>query len=357
MLLNYLANNTIMKNKIQTSSVLLIYTGGTIGMVHDHETGTLKPFDVNLLLSNIPVLKKMNVNIEIVSLCPAIDSSDMQPEIWKEIALIIKEKYEFFDGFVILHGSDTMAYTASALSFMLNNLDKPVILTGSQLPIGLIRTDARENLVTSIEIAAAKQNTEAMVPEVCLFFENHLYRGNRTSKRSAEHFDAFVSPNYPPLAIAGVSIRFNHNLIRKASEGIFDVCTNMDTHIALLKIYPGIRLEQVAATIEIPNLKAIILETFGSGNAPMHEAFIGLIKKAIDSGVIVLNITQCLGGAVVQGKYQNSKKLLDIGVVGGGDMTTEAAVTKLMFLLGKNLSPERQKRLLASSLCGELTGS
>ena len=337
------------------TSILIIYTGGTIGMIEDAQSGALKTFNFDHLFNEIPELKKYNLRIASFSFDPLIDSSNMNPSNWIKIASTIKENYQAYDGFVILHGSDTMAYTASALSFMLENLAKPVILTGSQLPIGVIRTDGKENLLTAIEIAAAQKDGKPMVPEVCIYFENNLYRGNRTHKFNAENFSAFISANYPSLAKVGVHIRYNHQAILSPKINFLIVHTKLDQNIAILKLFPGINQTVVDASLEIKGLKAVILETYGSGNAPTDSWFLNSLENAIKKGIIVLNITQCKGGSVVQGKYETSSDLLKIGVTGGVDMTTEAAITKLMYLLGENFSTEEVKKLLSISLRGELS--
>ena len=337
------------------SSVLIIYTGGTIGMVRDEETGALVSFNFDSLLGEIPELKKFKSTIETVSFDEPIDSSNMQPENWLAIAQLIFDNYDKHDGFVVLHGSDTMAYTASALSFMLENLSKPVILTGSQLPIGDVRTDAKENLLTAIEIATTTKNGKAVVPEVAVYFEYDLYRGNRSTKSNAEDFEAFSSPNYKVLAQAGVSLKFDHSEIYKANDKDLKLNKYFDNNVATIKLYPGISEAAILAIINIPNLKAIVLETYGAGNASTQIWFIDLLIEAIGKGIIILNISQCEGGAVEQGKYETSSALNKIGVVGGGDMTYETAVTKLMYLLGTDLSTAEIKEWLQKPLRGEIT--
>jgi L-asparaginase len=341
--------------KQKKSSVLLIYTGGTIGMMQDLVSGELKPFDFNSLTKQIPELNKFAVNLSSIAFKKPIDSSNMQPEVWVELAEIIKANYEKHDGFVILHGSDTMSFTASALSFMLENLKKPVILTGSQLPIGIIRTDGKENLITAIEIAASQVKNKPIITEVCIYFEYKLYRGNRTFKYNSSHFDAFKSPNYPALAEAGVDINYNNNALLKTNSKKLKVHTQLNNDIAVLKLFPGISKKISSAILNLNGIKAVILETFGAGNATTEKWFTDELKKAIDKGIIILNITQCSEGKVIQGMYETSSHLKKIGVLSGSDMTYESAVTKLMFLLGQKLNNSQLKKQLISNLRGELT--
>jgi L-asparaginase len=344
-----------MKNTGDTS-ILIIYTGGTIGMVHDSATGTLIPIDFRYITDHVPELQKFGFNLHSVSFDPVKDSSEIDPGIWIKIADIIEKEYNRFDGFVILHGTDTMSYTASALSFMLENLNKPVILTGSQLPIGLLRTDGRENLITAIEIAAATQDNFPLVPEVCIYFDNKLTRGNRTTKMSAEHFDAFSSPNYNPLVEAGLHLRYNKNVIKHVSTNKkLIVHRKFDNNIAVLKIFPGINRNFIKAVINTKDLRGLIIETFGSGNAPTYKWFLDDLSSFIERGGIILNITQCHGGSVEMGLYETSRQMLSIGVISGKDLTSEASVTKLMLLLGEYSSPEDIKRSLSISLAGEMS--
>lgn len=321
-------------------SALIIYTGGTIGMVKDSQTGSLKPVNFERLQANIPEIEKLDIELDIYTFEDTIDSSNVQPSDWIRLVEVIEDNYARYDGFVILHGSDTMAYTASALSFMLENLSKPVILTGSQLPIGVLRTDAKENFITALEIAVLKEFGKSKVSEVCIYFEYHLLKGNRTTKFSSSHFNAFASTNYPPLAEAGVQIRFNDPILRQYNGKPTLFHKQLDANIALLKIFPGMTLQYVRSILTIEGLKAVVLETFGSGNAPTNTWFLAELKAAIERGIIVVNVTQCSSGAVMQGKYKTSSDLAQIGVLGGQDLTTEAALTKLMFLLAN--SPDKE---------------
>ncbi|MBN8701968.1 MAG: type I asparaginase [Bacteroidetes bacterium] len=336
-------------------SVLLVYTGGTIGMIEDPKTGQLKPFDFRNLTTQIPELSKFNITLTPVSFEKPIDSSNMHPDVWVMLCKLIEKNYEKYDGFVILHGSDTMAYTASALSFMLENIAKPVILTGSQLPIGIIRTDGKENLITAIEIASSQKDGLPIVSEVCIYFEYQLYRGNRTNKFNAEHFQAFQSPNYPILAEAGVHIKYSTAYLQKPSNKPLRIHYKLDANIAILKLFPGITQSVVNAILSSKGLKAVVLETFGAGNAPTDAWFVKELKEAIDKGIIIYNVTQCSAGSVELGRYETSAQLKEIGVLSAFDSTTEAAVTKLMHLLANYNSKSEIKKLLEKSIRGELT--
>ncbi|MCH4895331.1 asparaginase [Marinilabiliaceae bacterium JC040] len=342
---------------MENKGVLIIYTGGTIGMMNDPITGSLCPFSFEEIAKEVPEINEFDFPIETLIFENLIDSSNIKPTVWIKLCEIIKEKYNQYDGFVILHGTDTMAYTASALSFMIDGLNKPIVLTGSQLPIGKIRTDGKENLITAIEIAGSKENNQAIVPEVCLYFGEKLYRGNRTTKFTAEHFNAFSSHNYPYLAKVGIHIHYNKAAIKdiNVKNDKISICTNFNTNIAILKIFPGINESQVDAIIGIKDLKAIIIETYGAGNAPTEQWFIDKMKEAISKGIIVYNVTQCQAGRVDMGRYETSLELLNIGVMSGFDTTIEAAVTKLMFLLGKYNKIEDIKKDLKVSLKGEIS--
>ncbi len=342
---------------MKKDSVLLIYTGGTIGMVQSPKTGALESFNFEHLMQQIPEIELFNLNIEAKSFNPPIDSSDMNPVQWQKLAKIIEENYARYDGFVVLHGTDTMAFTASAMSFMLGNIMKPVIFTGSQLPVGALRTDGKENLITAIEIAAAKKDDGTpMVPEVCIFFANKLLRGNRCTKRHADSFDAFVSNNYPVLATAGTNITYNHCFIRPYEDNKpLSTHYNMEQGIIIFSLFPGIKEDVVKAVLRSKEIKGVIFRTFGAGNAPQATWLIEELKKANEEGKIVVNITQCAGGNVEMERYETGRQLIEAGVVSGNDSTVEAALTKLMYLLGKGLPTEEVRRLMGCNIAGEIT--
>ncbi len=338
-----------------TPSLLIIYTGGTIGMVKDQVTGALQPYHFEDIYKLMPVLNNFDYKLESVSFSPLIDSSNVTPSFWVKLATVIEENYAKYDGFVVLHGTDTMSYSASMLSFMLENLDKPVIFTGSQLPMGVVRTDGRDNFINAIEIAAARSDGKPLVPEVAIYFENKLMRGNRTSKFNAENFNAFLSGNFPSLAQVGVHIRYNTELILKPVSEKLIVHKKLDNSVLILKLFPGIAEVVVKNALNIAGLKGVILETYGAGNAPTDGWFIEALSQAILKGITVYNVTQCKGGAVDMGKYETSVKLGEIGVVGGYDITTESAIAKMMYLLGEGYQGEKLKELLQAPLRGELT--
>ena len=324
-------------------------------MVKDSASGVLQPYPFKDIYKLMPVLRNFDYKLESVSFDPLIDSSNVTPSFWVKLAIVIEENYEKYDGFVVLHGTDTMSYSASMLSFMLENLNKPVIFTGSQLPMGVVRTDGRDNFINAIEIAAAQINGKPFVPEVAIYFENKLMRGNRTSKFNAENFNAFLSGNYPPLAEVGVHIRYNTEMILKPNNRELKVSKELDNSVIILKLFPGIAEIVVKNALGIAGLKGVILETYGAGNAPTDVWFIDALRQAINKGIIIYNVTQCKGGAVDMGKYETSMQLSQIGVIGGYDITTESAIVKMMYLLGQGFKTEELKKLLQLSLRGELT--
>ncbi len=342
--------------KTENSKILLIYTGGTIGMMKDYETGVLRAFEFENIYHRIPELSHLDCTIDTVSFKKAIDSSDMNPQHWVDIAETIENHYNNYDGFVVLHGSDTMSYSASALSFMLEGLTKPVIFTGSQLPIGDLRTDAKENLITSIQLAALKENGMSVIQEVGLYFEYKLYRGNRTTKINAENFQAFVSMNYPTLAESGVHLKvMKENLLPYKKECKLNVWKDFEQNVVVVKLFPGITEQILNGFFNIPDLKAVVLETYGSGNAPTEKWFLESIEKAIKKGIHIVNVTQCSGGSVILGKYEASEYLKKLGIINGKDITTEAAITKLMILLKKNIFHNLLKIKFEENICGEIS--
>lgn len=342
----------------QKSALLLIYTGGTIGMKQDMKDLTLKPFDFSQILDEVPEIRKFAFKIDTYSFEPPIDSSDVEPSLWQDLARLIKDKYEDYDGFIILYGTDTMSYSASALSFMLDGLTKPVIFTGSQLPIGVPRTDGKENLISAVEIASAKdEEGHPAVPEVCVCFDSLLMRGNRSTKVNSEVFRAFQSPNFPPLAEAGINIRYNNEYIRKPNDWYqsLTINTELDTRVSILKIHPGITPEVVRNILCGKDTRAIIMETYGSGNAPTRDWFLDIVKESSAMNKIIINVTQCLAGTVNMNIYANGKALERAGVIDGYDSTTESALAKLFYLMGKSRDNEWVKAMMGRNLKGEIS--
>ncbi len=353
------AHNAFASNPIKPElpHVLIIYTGGTIGMVQNPTTGAHEPIDFSHLLSHVPELQSVSVNFNTIQFDPPLDSANMNPTHWAHMVHVIVDNYDRYDGFVVLHGTDTMAYTAAALSYMLQHLTKPVILTGSQLPIGVLRTDGKENLITSIEIAASKDRIGMpMVPEVCIYFQGLLLRGNRAKKLSSEEFNAFTSPNYPPLARVGVHITWAHHHINRIThEGQITPYYNMGAEVVVMRLFPGITQATIEGILHIPSLRGVVLETYGAGNAMTYDWFLSALHNAVRRGIVIVNVTQCLGGAVEMGIYETGNQLSKAGVIGSKDMTTEATIVKLMFLLGQGYNPTEIEKLMLKNIAGEIT--
>ncbi|MDD6788089.1 MAG: asparaginase [Bacteroidales bacterium] len=349
-------NNSMPPIDKHVPRVLILYTGGTIGMVENPETGAHEPLDFQHLASHVPEMNQLHVQVDTLQFEQPLDSSNIKPEHWQHMAEVVVDNYDRYDGFVILHGTDTMAYSATALSFILQNLAKPVIFTGSQLPIGVLRTDGKENLITAIEIAGACDRIGLpMVPEVCIFFQSYLLRGNRSKKFSAEQFNAFASPNYPPIAEVGVHINYAHHYIRHAiSNENLTPHYNFDRNVVVLRLFPGISPSIVRSVLNIHGLKGLVLESFGTGNAMTDDWFIEELRSAVDRGLVIVNASQCIGGGVEMGRYDTGNRLQNAGVIGGGEMTTEAVIVKLMFLLGQDYSPEKVCKLMSTNIAGEL---
>lgn len=347
-----------MENNDSRPKIMMIYTGGTIGMKENPLTGALEPFNFDHLLDNVPKLKMLDFEISHHQFDKPIDSSAMTPEHWGEMAKVIEENYDNYDGFVVLHGTDTMAYTSSALSFMLENLNKPVIITGSQLPIGEVRTDGEENLITALQIAAARdEKGQHIVREVAILFENYLWRGNRSTKKSSDNFNAFKSNNYPHLAKIGLGITFNREALWRGTDGAkpLKVHYNMDTDVMFIDLFPGIEERVVKYMLHTPGIKGVVLKTFGAGNGPNSQWFIDLIRETVERGIVVVNITQCNNGSVLPFRYVTGLDLANAGVISGHDLTSEAAITKLMYLFGRGMTEKEVKENMEKNLCGEIS--
>ncbi|GGB77302.1 asparaginase [Dyadobacter sediminis] len=343
--------------ELTVGSVLVIYTGGTLGMVYEVKEKQLVPFHFDQIIERVPEISRLNFDITFLSLNEPIDSSNMNPDIWIELATIIADEYTHYDSFVILHGTDTMAYTASALSYLLEDLNKPVILTGAQLPIGVARSDARENVITALELASAR-NSEGLpvISEVCVYFNSMLLRGNRSKKQESSNFNAFHSENYPYLANAGVRIEYNWPYIKPFEPGkTLQVQKRLDTNVAFLKMFPGINARVVHSILQMEGLKGVVLETYGAGNATTDQWFLDAVAQAISRGMVLFNVSQCDGGRVAQGHYETSRFLKQVGVVSGSDITAEAAITKMMYVFGRENDPAKCARMLATPLRGEMS--
>lgn len=344
---------------VRRPRILIVYTGGTIGMIENPVNGALEPFDFDHLIDNVPKIKMLDFEIENYQFKEPIDSSAMTPKDWQKIVKVVENNYDNYDGFVILHGTDTMAYTASALSFMMQNLEKPVIITGSQLPIGEVRTDGEENLITALQVAAAKGSEgKPMIQEVAILFENYLWRGNRSTKHSSDNFNAFKSSNYPRLAKIGLGISFDKDMLLRQEHDSKDLETfyDMDTNVFYMDLFPGINEGLVKYMFAMPNLKGVVMKTFGMGNGPTAQWFLKEVKNAVDRGIVIVNVSQCMNGSVNPMRYKAGIGLTEAGVISGHDLTSEAAITKLMYLFGKGLTPEEVKHQMEVPLAGEMEG-
>ncbi len=341
---------------VRRPRILIIYIGGTIGMIENAETGALEPFDFDHLIDNVPKIRMLDYDIDNSQFKIPLDSSTMTPEHWVEIAKVIEENYDAFDGFVVLHGTDTMAYTASALSFMLQNLRKPVVITGSQLPIGEVRTDGEENLITALQVAAAKDaDGSPMVQEVAILFDNYLWRGNRSTKHSSDNFNAFKSPNYPRLAKIGLGINYKREVLWRTTGDVpLAMHYGLDTNVMYLDLFPGITETVVRHQLSVPGLKGVVMKTFGAGNGPTSGWFIDAVKDAVERGVVIVNVSQCDNGTVNPTRYQSGMALSSAGIISGHDLTSEAAITKLMFLFGQGLNPDEVKTEMEQPIAGEM---